>query len=88
MIVLVLALLVAAGATSQASGASGMVMAPDVAAAVDEAPDVDPAITETPVVFEAPARRELRQFTASLGASTGRMHGLSIFRPPRGLASR
>lgn len=86
MIVLVLALLVAAGATSQASG-TGMT-APDVAAAVDEAPDADPAITETAVVFEVPARRELRQFAASSGESNGRLHGISIFRPPRSVASR
>jgi len=80
VIVLVLALLVGAGAMSQVSG---MVMAvPDVAAAVDEAPDTDPAITETPV-FEAPVRRELRQFAASADASTGRLHRSSIFRPPR-----
>ena len=89
MIVVVLALLVAAGVTSQTSGASGTVMAaPDVAAAVDEASDVDPAITETPVVFETPARRQLRQFAASFGESTGRLHRISIFRPPCGFASR
>jgi hypothetical protein len=88
VIVLVLALLVGAGATSQASGT---VLAPDIAAAVpsvDEAPDVDPAITETAVVFETPARIELRQFAASSGESTGRLYGISIFRPPRSVASR
>jgi hypothetical protein len=89
VIVFVLAVLVAAGVTSQASGASGTVMtAPDVAAAVDEAPDADPTITETAVVFEAPARCELRQFAASSGESNGRLHGISIFRPPRSVASR
>ena len=86
MIVLVLALLVAAGATSQAFGT--VMAAPDVAVAVDEAPDADPAITETAVVFEAPARSELRQFAASSGESNGRLHGISIFRPPRSVASR
>jgi hypothetical protein len=85
VIVFVLALLVAAGVTSPT-----VMAAPDVAAAVpmDEAPDVDPAITETLVVFETPARGELRQFAASSGESTGRLHRISIFRPPRGLASR
>jgi len=88
VIVLVLALLMGTGATSQVSGT---VMAPDVAAAVpslDEAPDADPAITETAAMFEAPARTELRQFAASSGESTGRRHGISIFRPPRSVASR
>jgi len=85
VIVLVLALLMAAGATSSALGT--VAAAPDVAAAVDEAPDVDPAITET-VALEAPVRRELRQFAASADASTGRLHRSSIFRPPRCVASR
>lgn len=83
VIVLALALLMAAGVASP----TGMA-APDVTAAVDVAPDADPAITETAVTFEGPDRRELRQFATPSDASPGRLHRISIFRPPRGVASR
>jgi hypothetical protein len=83
VIAFVLALLVAAGAASATVMAS-----PDVAGAVagavdDGAPDLEPAVVVTVQVLAEPARRELRPIVASPAAPHGRLHGVSVFRPPR-----
>ena len=82
VIALVLALLVAAGCASQASAA--VMASPDVAGVVgDGVPDLDPAVVVTAAVMAEPARRELRPIVAPPSAPHGRLHGVSVFRPPR-----
>ena len=80
VIAFVLALLMAAGAAS-----ATVVASPDVAGVVDDgAPDLEPAVVVvTAVVLAAPARRELRPIAAPPAAAHGRLHGVSVFRPPR-----
>jgi len=84
VIAFVLALVLGAGVAS-----SAVIASPDVAGAIDEdAPDVAPVIAEATVVVVPPVRRELTQIAASVEESMGRLHCASVFRPPRGVASR
>ena len=83
MIAFVLAVLVAAGAASATVTAS-----PDVAGAVADvvdggAPDLEPAVVVTTAALAEPARRELRPIAAPAAELLGRLHGVSVFRPPR-----
>jgi hypothetical protein len=82
-IAFVLALLVAAGAASATVMAS-----PDVAGVIadvvdDGVPDLEPGVVVTEVVVAEPARRELRATGAPPAEMHGRLHGVSVFRPPR-----
>ena len=84
VIAFVLALLVAAGAAAQAAGT--VIASPDVAGVVvvdDGVPDLDPAVVVTAVALAPPVRRELRQIAASPSELPGRLHGVTVFRPPR-----
>ena len=83
VIAFVLALLMAAGAASATVMAS-----PDVAGAVADvvdggAPDLEPAVVVTAVALAAPAQRELHPIAAPSAELHGRLHGISVFRPPR-----
>jgi len=79
VIAFVLALLVAAGAASPTVMAS-----PDVAGVVDDGvPDLEPAVVVTAVSLAVPVRHELRHIVAPPAELPGRLHGVSVFRPPR-----
>lgn len=79
MIAFLLALLVAAGAAS-----SPVLASPDVAGVVDDGdPELVPAVVVTVAALAVPVRRELRHGVAPPGELSGRLHGVSVFRPPR-----
>lgn len=90
VIAFLLALLVAAGVASAAGAPSSSPLAvADVAGLVDDrAADAEPAVADLPTLLVTPVRREMRQPSAPGGATDGRLHLASVFRPPRRVAFR
>lgn len=84
MLAALLAVFVAAGIACSTAVAS-----PDVASQVDDGLlEPEPAIAVAPVALALPARRALIQAVVLPPAPHGRLHLVSVFRPPRGFASR
>ena len=87
VIAVLLALLMAAGIAAPTVLAS-----PDAACLVDDgaggALGSDPAVAASSIVVMALPRCELRHVVAPVVGSHGRLHPISVFRPPRPIASR
>ncbi|TMQ04168.1 MAG: hypothetical protein E6J90_52110 [Deltaproteobacteria bacterium] len=84
VLAILLAIVMAAGATVPTASAAS-----DVAALIDDgAPDPDLAVAVVPVVLVVPARCELGQIVAPRVDPCGRLHQVVVFRPPRQIASR
>ena len=60
----------------------------DVASANDDSPDLDTPIVPAIVAVPAPDQRELSPVVVAPLVDRGRVHAVSVFRPPRQVASR
>jgi len=86
----VITLLVAAVVMMTAATASQADIASpdDIASAVDDTPDLDTPIVPTVIAVPAPEQHEVVCVLEGPSIDRGRVHAVTVFRPPRRVASR
>ena len=82
IVVLLLAVLMMTGSAAQVCAS------PDDTSIVDDAPTLDPPILPVQVTASLPDLPERIHPCAPPSPSSGRMHAVLVFRPPRRFASR
>ena len=83
VIVLLLAVILVTGTVVQTACAS-----PDAVTAVEPVPDVDPPVMPDAALMPAPSGRGPDRSEVPTAPTSGRMHAVLVFRPPRPVTSR